>query len=256
MKNNIKAINEVETEGKFNKYDSERLSFLSHISHGIRTPLNAIMGFSKLLALKDPENKKQEQYIRGILSGGNLLMQFVDNVMDLSQFEADNYSLRIDKYDLNQIIWEFTEDYYNHKFENKDTDISLMIVWDSKIDDLIIETDKVLLKKSIQRLLNIVSKKYPINEYELGYRNIENACVSFFIRPAIEKLDVNDLINKHQLYSVDNNDSFDFFNYKVLSQSVKMLKGSLSSYSDMQEYSFCIPLKFKGNKTNKTGNYE
>jgi len=246
MKHVIKNAKSISLKEKTaDKYEYERQSFLSHISHGIRTPLNAIMGFSKLLVFKELVDQKQMKYIQGILNGGNLLMQFVDNLMDLSQFEADNYIVRHRTCDINQVIWDYTEDFYNHKIENNDTDISLMLVWDSKVRDLKIETDAVLFKKSIQRLVNIVSKKYPISEYELGYRVIDNSKVNVFLRPAIEKLEMEDIIREQKLYSVDDDDSFDYFNYKVLKEAVNLLEGELSTNSEKQEYSFNVPIKYK-----------
>jgi K+-sensing histidine kinase KdpD len=245
MNSNTKTINNISAKKRnHDKYDYEKLSFLNHVSHGIRTPLNAIMGFSKLLVLKDAINTNQMKYLQGIINGGNLLMQFVDNLLDLSQFEAKNYKVNIKKIDINQIIWEFTEEFYNHKIENSDSDISLMLVWDSKVKDLEIETDPILFKKSIQRLINIVSKKYPVSEYELGYRNNENKQVCVFLRPALEKLNEEDFLDEHQLYSFTQDDSFDFFNFRVLSESIKIIKGELCANSNKQEYSFCIPLEF------------
>ena len=230
------------------KYNTEKVSFLSHISHGIRTPLNSIMGFSKLLVLRDLVDIKQKEYVQGILEGSNLLLQFVENVMDLSQFEANNYTVRVKEYNLNQIIWEFTEDFYNRKIENNDTDINLMIVCDNNLEDNKIETDVSLLKKCIQRVINLVSVKYPIEEFELGYRIVDDKIAKIYVRPAKDKLDQNDLLSEDQLYSIDKDNSFDFFNFKVLSSSISMLKGELCLDSDNQEYSFCIPLKYVKNK--------
>ena len=241
MKNSIKTINNFILKENQKRFDSEKISFLSHVSHGIRTPLNAIMGFSKLLVLKEVTENKRNEYIQGILNGGNLLLQFVDNIMDLSQFEANNYCLRIKNHDINKIIWDFTEDFYCRKTENKDSDINLMIVWDSKVVDYEIETDAILLKKSIQRLLNLVSVKYPLEEFELGYRKLTNKSINIFVRPALEKLPNDILLDEKQLYSADQDNSFDFFNYKVLSESISMLGGELSLDSDNQEYSFTIP---------------
>ncbi|MBU8891267.1 MAG: hypothetical protein KOO66_00700 [Bacteroidales bacterium] len=243
MKNGIKTINDFILKENHKKFNSERISFLSHISHGIRTPLNAIMGFSKLLVLRDINGKKKEEYIQGILSGGNLLLQFVDNIMDLSQFEAQNYSLRIRNYDVNKIVREFTDDFYYRKIENNDTDINLVLVRDSKVIDLNIETDIILLKKSLQRLLNLVSVKFPVDEFELGYRKHVNDFISIYIRPAVEKLPPEILLNEQQLYSIDQDNSFDFFNYKVLSESVSMLGGEVNPDSENQEFSFSIPLR-------------
>ncbi len=245
MKNSIKTINDLILKENHKRFDSEKVSFLSHVSHGIRTPLNAIMGFSKLLVLKEVNEIKKKEYIQGILNGGNLLLQFVDNIMDLSQFEAKNYALRIKTYDINKLIWDFTEDFYCRKIENKDTEINLMIVWESKVFDFEIETDAILLKKSIQRLINLVSVKYPLNEFELGYRKCEDNSISIYVRPVLEKLSADILINDKQLYSIDEDNSFDLFNYKVLLESISMLGGELHLDSDNHEYSFSIPVDYK-----------
>ncbi|MCB2196651.1 MAG: hypothetical protein KQH79_12385 [Bacteroidetes bacterium] len=249
MKNSSSTINQFIVRENRKKYKREKISFLSHISHGIRTPLNSIMGFSKLLVLKDLVNPKQKEYIDGILNGSNLLLQFVDNIMDLSQFESDNYSLRMKKYDINKLLWDFTEDLYNQRIENNITDINLMLVWENKVDYCDIETDEVLLKKALGRMINLVSAKYPIVEFELGYRISEKSRINLFVRPAREKLKSEDLLNTQQLYSVDESDSFDYFNFKVLKHSVSLLGGELVMDANNQEFSFEIPIHCKKNKT-------
>jgi len=248
IKNNIKTINGKIVRENKKKYNSEKISFLSHISHGIRTPLNSIMGFSKLLVLRDLIDEKQKEYIDGILNGSNLLLQFVDNIMDLSQFEANNYSLIIRTYNINQILWEFTEDFYNRKIENNDTNINLMLVWDNNVRDMKIDTDSMLLKKALRRIINLVSVKYPVVEFELGYRIIENKYLNIFIRPAKEKLSADDFLTEYQLCSIDEDNSFDYFNYRVLSGSVSMLGGELTLDSENQEFSFGIPIKYERDK--------
>ena len=74
MKDNVKTKSDFKVSMAF-KHNIEKVSFLSHISHGIRTPLNSIMGFSKLLVLKKMVNPKQKEYIQGILNGSGLLLQ-------------------------------------------------------------------------------------------------------------------------------------------------------------------------------------
>lgn len=243
MKTNIRTDNQYIVQENRKKYKTEKSSFLSHISHGIRTPLNSIMGFSKLLGLRGSPDSKQKEYIQGIMQGSKLLLQFVDNVMDLSQFEANNYSLRIKKHDLNQVLWEFTEDFYNQRMENNDTDVNLMLVWDKGKNNLEIETDNFLLKKALKRMINLVIAKYPIIEFELGYHKIDNR-VSVFIRPVKEKLRDDDFLRKQEFYAVDQNDSFDYFNYRVLTNSVSALKGEITTDPESQEFSLEFPLMY------------
>jgi len=250
MKNHVTTENNYIVRENRKKYKTEKVSFLSHISHGIRTPLNSIIGFSKLLVLKDMVNPKQREYIQGIMSGSNLLLQFVDNIMDLSQFEADNYSLRICNCDVNKVLWEFTEEFYNLRMENHETDINLMLVWDQIMQSIEIETDATLLKKALQRIINLVVEKYPITEFELGYRVQKNNNLLFYIRPSREKLSQQNFLNEHQLSAVDESNSFDYFNFAVLRHALHRLGGNLITDSDKQEFSFELPVKYSKVKKN------
>lgn len=53
MKDKITETKPIHVQELGKNESPERLSFLTHISHGIRTPLNAIMGYSKLMVLKN-----------------------------------------------------------------------------------------------------------------------------------------------------------------------------------------------------------
>jgi hypothetical protein len=204
------------------------------------------MGFSKLLALKKIIDPKHKEYIQAILNGSNLLLQFVENIMDLSQFEANNYSLRIQKVEFNQILWDFTEDFYHNKNENSDTNINLMLVWDCKVIDLEIETDAELLKKALKRLINLVITRFPNIDIEMGYRRTENNSISIYIRPSKVNLTSERMLSEDQFYSIDENESFDYFNCKVLLNSVSMLGGELAVNSENQEFILDIPMEYEG----------
>lgn len=70
--------------------DSERKSaFLQNMSHDVRTPLNAILGFSQLLALPDGSNtqEEKEQYVNYISSNSEVLLMLVDDILNLSEIE-------------------------------------------------------------------------------------------------------------------------------------------------------------------------
>lgn len=248
MKNSIKTSNYIIGDKRKRKR-SEKQSFLSHISHGIRTPLNSIMGFSKLLNSRSHLDSKQKEYINGILSGSNLLLQFVDNVMDLSQFESNNYSLNIKKYDLNKILWEFTEEFYSQQIDNDSNDISLMLVWEKRHQDFEIETDACLIKKVLQRMLNIVSAKYSTVDLELGYRRINGSSVQLFLQPAKESLDAEQLSRMAGFNCINENDSFDYFNYRVLQESLYVLGGELISENEEHGFSFVVPVDYSNKKS-------
>ena len=61
--------------------------FFSSVSHDIRTPLNAIIGFSELLEKGVANEEERAHCISSIRSSGNVLMRLVDDVLDLSKLE-------------------------------------------------------------------------------------------------------------------------------------------------------------------------
>jgi hypothetical protein len=146
------------------------------------------------------------------------------------------------------VLWDFSEEFYNQRVENNDTNINLMLVWDGDVNHFDVETDIVLLKKSLIRIINLVIMKYPIVEFELGYRKIDNDWLYLFIRPALEKLTEDDLLETQQIYSAEEIDSFDYFNFTVLKKSVNMLGGEVIIDPKSQEFAIKIPLKYRVNR--------
>lgn len=67
--------------------------FLFNMSHDIRTPMNAILGFSDLArkTLEDDEPvEKTEDYLNKIQISGNKMLAILDNVLEMSQIESGN----------------------------------------------------------------------------------------------------------------------------------------------------------------------
>jgi signal transduction histidine kinase len=69
--------------------------FLSRMSHEVRTPLAAIMGFSELLALSDLDERRKE-WAGTILKAGKHLLDLVNEVLDISRIEAGEFSLSVE----------------------------------------------------------------------------------------------------------------------------------------------------------------
>ena len=83
--------------------------FLAKMSHELRTPLNAVIGFSEILLEDvdlDGKNSHKKIDLERINSAGKHLLSLVTDVLDLSKIESNLIELKIEKFDLNEMVRE------------------------------------------------------------------------------------------------------------------------------------------------------
>lgn len=68
-------------------------TFLSNMSHDIRTPMNAIIGFATLLGANTGDEEKVKDYVAKILSSSNHLLSLINDVLDMSRIESGKIHL-------------------------------------------------------------------------------------------------------------------------------------------------------------------
>jgi signal transduction histidine kinase len=83
--------------------------FLAKMSHELRTPLNAVIGFSEILLDEielDGKNGRKKTDLERINSAGKHLLSLVTDVLDLSKIESNHIELKINEFDLNDMVRE------------------------------------------------------------------------------------------------------------------------------------------------------
>lgn len=85
--------------------ESNRLKsqFLANISHEVRTPLNAILGYTKTLQ-KDITDTQQRLYVDTIEQSTNSLLAIIGDTLDFSKIEAGKLSLESNHFNLKALI--------------------------------------------------------------------------------------------------------------------------------------------------------
>ncbi|MGN1027706.1 MAG: response regulator [Faecousia sp.] len=79
-------------------------TFLSNMSHDIRTPMNAIIGFATLAIANVTNTEKVRDYLSKILSSGNHLLSLINDVLDMSRIESGKIQLEEQPANLSDIF--------------------------------------------------------------------------------------------------------------------------------------------------------
>ena len=83
---------------------NSKTMFLSNMSHDIRTPMNAVLGFTTLLA-KDADNpEKVRAYTKKIMASGQHLLSLINDILDVSKIESGKAVLNIEEFTLNSLV--------------------------------------------------------------------------------------------------------------------------------------------------------
>lgn len=83
-----------------------KTEFLSHVTHELKTPLNAILGFSHLLQSdsKEPLTPEQSDFVTYISKSGEQLLGLINEMLDLSMIESGHLKMDIREQDILRII--------------------------------------------------------------------------------------------------------------------------------------------------------
>ena len=79
-------------------------TFLSNMSHDIRTPMNAIIGFTTLAVSNIENQEKVRDYLGKILASSNHLLSLINDILDMSRIESGKIHLEETKVNLSDIL--------------------------------------------------------------------------------------------------------------------------------------------------------
>jgi signal transduction histidine kinase len=132
-----------EAIGKADQARQDKEIFINSINHEVRTPLNAIVGFSTILSLVDEENEDTDNLKTLILRNNRLLTMLIDNIIELSEVEAGSINFTIEPIKVSELY-------------EKARDMGYLSLYDKKLDIIFEETTEQVIytdKAGILRVL-------------------------------------------------------------------------------------------------------
>ncbi len=88
--------------------ESDRLksSFLSNLSHEVRTPMNGIVGFAELLLDRSLDEESKQEYVETIMVNSNSLLKIISDIIEISKIKTELLSINYREFSLNEMIRE------------------------------------------------------------------------------------------------------------------------------------------------------
>ncbi len=190
----IERFEETIVQNKIN--EKARKELLSNISHDIRTPLTAIIGYIEALqSEKEMTTANAKLYLDVLSYKSESIKLLIDQIFQLAKLEANDLSIEIKEYELNTLITdvviEFVPEIQNMRldFINQLSDTSLLVY-----------CDKISLQRIMRNLISN-SLQHSSSGSLIGIRSEkvkDQVCVSVWNNgPSIPRDEIPKLINRY-----------------------------------------------------------
>lgn len=146
-----KEIEQALIDARNHAEESDRLksAFLANITHEVRTPLNAIVGFSDVLPMAQSEEERNE-LIKLIKQNNAHLLRLFDDMMNISKLEAGNQGEIVkDTFELTPLFRELADKYLAVALDK-----GLSISLDETAEPVLVHTDRDRLKEILNQYMN------------------------------------------------------------------------------------------------------
>jgi two-component system, OmpR family, sensor histidine kinase VicK len=188
--------NQVDLYGKLKEHDRLQREFINIASHELRTPTQAILGYSTLVR-RHPEMR--EEMLSYIERNAVRLQSLINNILDVSRIESRTLKLNKEKFNINEKIRHVIDDIQSK--EEQDDEIKI-IFNEQEENPIFVKADKLKIYEVLSNLLvnavKFTKKKRVVdasntrsNGSNVGHNTDYNIIISSMVKP-------------NQLYNKDN----------------------------------------------------
>jgi PAS domain S-box-containing protein len=170
--------NEIELfRAKEKAEESDRLktAFLNNMSHEVRTPLNGIVGFSKLLSRPDLSAANRAEFSEIIAKSSEKLIDIMSDLTEMSKIQAKEVNLYFEEFDLHSVISDIVNSYTEAASKKK-----ILIKMQEYDTRLFIKSDQGKIRKIVSHLVDNAVKFTRKGSVAIHY-GIENNTLSIIV---------------------------------------------------------------------------
>jgi len=173
--------------------DKLKTAFLTNMSHEVRTPMNAIIGFSTLLNDEDISKDETMEYVSLIASNASTLLKIIDNVIEVAKLEAGEVVLERKQFGINQLMVDLLETFENN--EARRPDVSVTISTAGSDEEYMLYNDPSRLMQMLSILIGNGLKFTEEGSVEFGYKLLESKYIEFIIKDTGIGIPVSQQVN-------------------------------------------------------------
>lgn len=153
------------------KANMSKSSFLSRMSHDIRTPMNTIVGMCNIASLYTDNPNRVKECLNNIEIASRFLLSLINDVLDMSKIESGKMDLRVEKFSFTDMMRSITGICY-HSASEKNIDFNVSVSTDL---DNEYKGDSLHLR---QILMNLLSNALKFTSKDIGKVNlvVERLC--------------------------------------------------------------------------------
>ena len=154
----------IKAKEKAEESNNLKTAFMNNLSHEVRTPLNAIVGFSSFLKADALAPEKRQYYADLVIKSSEQLLSIINDIIIISTIKTGQIRLLKKDCNLNSLL----RDIYKQVSRSIDNP-HLSLTLKTSDEDMTVFTDKSKLTQIITNLLNNAIKFTPHGNIEFGY---------------------------------------------------------------------------------------
>lgn len=178
----LKQLEQELTQAKEHAEETDRLktAFLQNMSHEIRSPMNAIKGFSQLLVRNHKDEQKLQKFTKIIDQRCDDLLDLINDILDISKIESGQFPVYMEECNLTDLFSELTSQFTDYQKRAGKQHLKFNLQAFCSPSGSVIVTDRVKLKQIFVNLLTNAFKFTDNGTIEGGCK-LENNNLLFYV---------------------------------------------------------------------------